>query len=30
VEFMVQELKAGNHSFTELKRGILKSLVFNE
>jgi S-adenosylmethionine decarboxylase len=30
VEFMVQELKSGNHSVTELKRGILKSLVFNE
>jgi len=30
VEFMVRELKAGNHSVTELKRGILKSLVFNE
>lgn len=30
VEFMVQELNAGNHSFTELKRGVLKSLVFNE
>ncbi|MFA5366967.1 MAG: adenosylmethionine decarboxylase [Dehalococcoidia bacterium] len=30
VEFMVSELKAGNHSVTELKRGILKSLVFNE
>lgn len=30
VEFMVQELHAGNHSVTELKRGILKSLVFNE
>jgi S-adenosylmethionine decarboxylase len=25
VDFMVQELKAGNHSVTELKRGILKS-----
>lgn len=30
VELMVQELRAGNHSVTEIKRGILKSPVFNE
>jgi S-adenosylmethionine decarboxylase len=30
VEFMVQELKAGNHSIIELERGIINSLVLHE
>ena len=30
VEFMVHELKAGNHSIIELERGIINSLVLHE
>jgi S-adenosylmethionine decarboxylase len=30
VEFMVKELKAGNHSMIELERGIINSLVLHE
>jgi S-adenosylmethionine decarboxylase len=30
VEFMVKELKAGNHSTIELERGIINSLVLHE
>jgi S-adenosylmethionine decarboxylase proenzyme len=30
VEFMVKELKAGNHSIIELERGIINSLVLHE